>query len=98
LVEEETVEDVRNVEDGTAWAWEAWAWWTPPDDAAMREEGPRKAARTSVPGRQWLERLWRIGEAHGRMSRTRKCSADGNGRNTAKASCKTVTPWRDRVT
>jgi hypothetical protein len=42
-VEEETVEDVRNVEDGTAWAWDARAWWTPPDDTAMREESPGKA-------------------------------------------------------
>jgi RES domain-containing protein len=58
-MEEETVEDVRNVEDGTARAWEASAWRTPPDDAAMREESPGKGARRR-PGRRWLEILWRM--------------------------------------
>jgi hypothetical protein len=56
-VEEEAVEDVRNVEDGTVRAWEARAWWTPPIDVAMRDGSPGKDARTSAPGRLWLERL-----------------------------------------
>jgi len=45
-VAEETVEGVRNVEDGTLTAGSGFPaeWWTPPADVAMREQDPRGGA------------------------------------------------------
>jgi len=45
-VAEETVEDVRNVEDGTLTAGSGFPaeWWTPPADVAMRDEDPMGGA------------------------------------------------------
>jgi hypothetical protein len=51
LAEEETVEDVRNVEGGTKWAWNAHGLWTLLAHIAKGKATPGEVAATSAGGR-----------------------------------------------